>query len=145
MVPIIDHVQVAMPAGGEEAARRFYGGLLGLAEVERPANLRKRGGVWFATGNLALHLGVDRECRPAEKAHVAFRVTGLAALRQRLVAAGYAVSDDEPLPGFDRFYVKDPFGNRMELLAAPEMEALGARRPRGRRSGRSAALVTRPR
>jgi catechol 2,3-dioxygenase-like lactoylglutathione lyase family enzyme len=116
LVPTIDHVQIAIPAGGEEQARRFYGALLGLQEIEKPANLRKRGGVWFMTGNLQLHLGVDQAFRPAEKAHVAFRVTGLAGTRGRLEAAGYTVTEDEPLPGFDRFYVLDPFGNRMELL-----------------------------
>ena len=116
MVPKIDHVQIAIPAGGEEQARRFYGALLGLEEIEKPANLRKRGGVWFMTGNLQLHLGVDPAFRPAEKAHVAFRVTGLAGRRGRLEAAGYTVTEDEPLPGFDRFYVQDPFGNRMDLL-----------------------------
>ncbi len=116
MRPTIAHVQVAMPAGGEELARWFYGGLLGLAEVAKPENLRGRGGVWFATGNIALHLGVDPAFRPATKAHVAFGVAGLAALRERLVAAGCAVADDEPLPGVARFFVADPFGNRVELL-----------------------------
>jgi catechol 2,3-dioxygenase-like lactoylglutathione lyase family enzyme len=116
MMPSIDHVQVAIPAGGEAAGRRFYGDLLGFAELPKPANLQGRGGVWFATGNLQLHLGVDPVFRPAEKAHVAFQVRGLAALRARLAAAGYAVADDEPLDGYQRFYVHDPFGNRMELL-----------------------------
>jgi catechol 2,3-dioxygenase-like lactoylglutathione lyase family enzyme len=114
--PTIDHVQIAIPAGGEEQARRFYGAFLGLKEIEKPANLQNRGGVWFRTGNVHLHLGVDPAFRPAERAHVAFRVTGLAATRRRLEAAGYIVAEDEPLPGFDRFYVKDPFGNRLELL-----------------------------
>jgi catechol 2,3-dioxygenase-like lactoylglutathione lyase family enzyme len=119
-VPLIDHVQIAVPAGGEEQARRFYGAVLGLKEIEKPANLRKRGGVWFMTGNVHLHLGVDPAFRPAEKAHVAFQVSGLAAIRGRLEAAGYTVAEDEPLPGIDRLYVKDPFGNRMELLEPAE-------------------------
>jgi catechol 2,3-dioxygenase-like lactoylglutathione lyase family enzyme len=83
--PAIHHVQVAMPAGGEDRARRFYGGLLGLDELEKPANLRKRGGAWFATGNLQLHLGVDPDLRPARKGHVAFQVGGLSELRGRLL------------------------------------------------------------
>ncbi len=105
-----------MPAGGEEAARRFYGDLLGLSEIEKPKNLRARGGVWFITGTLPLHLGVDPHFHPASKAHVAFRVRGLAGLRERLIAAGCIVLEDEPLPGFTRYYVADPFGNRTELI-----------------------------
>jgi len=116
MRPRMHHVQVAIPAGGEDQARRFYGALLGFEEIEKPANLRQRGGVWFITGNLQLHLGVDRAFQPAKKAHVAFQVVGLTALRERLIDAGYTVADDEPLPGYDRFYVDDPFGNRTELL-----------------------------
>ena len=112
----IHHVQVAIPAGGEDAARRFYGEILGLVEIEKPANLRKRGGVWFKTGSLELHLGVDAAFRPAKKAHVAFQVAGLAAIRERLTANGYATVEDEPLAGYNRFYVDDPFGNRTELL-----------------------------
>ena len=105
-----------MPAGGERQARHFYGELLGLKEVEKPANLQGRGGVWFMTGNLQLHLGVDAGFRPAKKAHVAFDVADLADVRRRLAAAGHDAADDELLPGFDRCYVKDPFGNRVELL-----------------------------
>ncbi len=116
MRPGIHHVMVAMPVGGEKQARRFYGVLLGLEEIEKPASLRGRGGVWFMTGNLQLHLGVDPDFRPAEKAHVAFEVAGLAGVRRQLGAVGYDATDDEPLPGFDRCYVKDPFGNRVELL-----------------------------
>jgi catechol 2,3-dioxygenase-like lactoylglutathione lyase family enzyme len=115
-VPRIHHVQVAIPAGGEEQARQFYGVSLGFAEVPKPANLQRRGGVWFDTANLQLHLGVDHAFRPAEKAHVAFEVNGLADLRGRLAAAGYATIDDEPLAGYQRCYVTDPFGNRIELL-----------------------------
>lgn len=112
----IHHVQVAIPAEGEERARRFYGGLLGFAKLPKPANLARRGGVWFRTGNLDLHLGVDPAFRPATKAHVAYRVVGLPALRDRLAAAGHPTTEDEPLPGYARCYVDDPFGNRVELL-----------------------------
>ncbi len=114
-LPSIDHVQVAIPVGGEAAARRFYGELLGFAEIPKPENLRRRGGVWFGTGNLDLHLGVDADFRPARKAHVAFRVADLAAVRDRFAAAGYPAVEDEPLPGYRRCYVDDPFGNRTEL------------------------------
>ena len=114
--PSMHHVQVAMPAGGEEAARRYYGGLLGFTEIAKSDLLRRRGGVWFGTGNLELHLGVDPDCRRARKAHVTFRVANLAALRERLAAAGRPCREDEPLPGYRRFCVDDPFGNRTELI-----------------------------
>jgi catechol 2,3-dioxygenase-like lactoylglutathione lyase family enzyme len=112
----IHHILVAMPQGGEDEARRFYGELLGFPEIPKPENLLKRGGVWFLTGNLQLHLGVDRSFVPATKAHVAYQVDDLEALRGRLVAAGLGITDDEPLPGYDRCYVEDPFGNRIELV-----------------------------
>ena len=112
----LDHVQLAMPPGREADARAFYVGVLGLAEQEKPENLRKRGGAWFALGDLKVHLGVEADFRPAGKAHPAFRVEGLAALRARCEAAGFPTVDDEPLPGYARFYVHDPFGNRIECL-----------------------------
>ncbi|HEX6201752.1 MAG TPA: VOC family protein [Thermoanaerobaculia bacterium] len=112
----LDHVQVAIPAGGEERARAFYGGLLGLREVAKPARLATRGGVWFAVGTRQLHLGVEADFRPARKAHPALRVRGLAELIDRCRAAGVPVAVDEPLPGVDRVHVADPFGNRLELL-----------------------------
>jgi catechol 2,3-dioxygenase-like lactoylglutathione lyase family enzyme len=112
----IHHVQVAMPRGGEDRARRFYGDLLGFPEIPKPANLLGRGGVWFQTANLQLHIGVDKSFMPATKAHIAYQVENLEAFRARLVAAGVVITDDEPLPGFDRFYVDDPFGNRVEIL-----------------------------
>lgn len=112
----IHHVQVAVPRGGEAEARWFYGDLLGLPEIAKPENLAKRGGVWFQTGNLQLHLGIDSQFSPATKAHIAYEVDDLDAVRGRLEAAGMDIVDDEPLPGFDRFYVADPFGNRVEIL-----------------------------
>ncbi len=117
-MPVIDldHVQIAMPRGGEDTARQFYGVVLGLDEIAKPANLARRGGVWFAAGARQLHLGVEDGFRPALKAHPAFRVADLAALRTRCVQAGYAPVDDEPLPGYQRFYLSDPFGNRLEFL-----------------------------
>lgn len=112
----IDHVQLAMPAGQEDVARRFYAGVLGLREVPKPANLAKRGGVWFEGGTLRLHLGVEADFRPAKKAHPALLVQHLDALTQHLKSAGVDVVTDEPMEGYQRVYVSDPFGNRIELL-----------------------------
>lgn len=112
----LDHLQLAMPAGREAEARAFYGDLLGLAELKKPPHLQVRGGVWFALGSQQLHLGVEKDFRPAQKAHPAFLVNGLGGLRTRLAQHGYPPYEDEPLAGFNRFYVADPFGNRLELL-----------------------------
>ena len=112
----LDHVQLAMPAGQEAVARAFYADILGLIEVPKPANLRQRGGIWFVGGTLRLHLGVEVDFRPAKKAHPALLVQGLAALIEHLQQAGVPIITDEPLPGYNRIYVADPFGNRIELL-----------------------------
>ena len=109
-------MQLAMPAGQESQARAFYSGVLGLTEQTKPANLAKRGGLWFHSGALRLHLGVDHDFHPARKAHPALLVKGLADLAGRCQAAGYPPTTDEPLEGFNRVYVSDPFGNRIELL-----------------------------
>ncbi len=115
----IDHVQLAMPVGGEPLARQFYGGLLGLAEIEKPPNLAARGGNWFRCGPLQLHLGVEADFRPARKAHPALVVTDLQALLAALKAAGFEVKHDpEPVPGVERAFTADPFGNRIELIEA---------------------------
>jgi catechol 2,3-dioxygenase-like lactoylglutathione lyase family enzyme len=115
-VSALHHVQLAMPAGGEAAARAFYGGLLGMSERAKPANLAPRGGCWFTSGTAEIHLGVETPFRPARKAHPALLVTDLKALRATLTEAGHGCTCDEPLPGFDRIYVDDPFGNRIEFL-----------------------------
>lgn len=112
----LDHVQLAMPAGGEDEARGFYSGLLGFEEIAKPANLARRGGAWFAAGGARVHLGVEPEFRPARKAHPALLVDALGALVERLEAAGLTVVRDEPLDGYERVYVADPFGNRIELM-----------------------------
>jgi methyltransferase (TIGR00027 family) len=115
----LDHVQVACPPGGEDAARAFYGDLLGLVEVAKPAPLRERGGVWFrADDDRALHVGVDEAFEPARRAHPALAVEDPAALAERAAAAGLEVSWDEALPDTERFFVDDPFGNRVEVLRA---------------------------
>jgi catechol 2,3-dioxygenase-like lactoylglutathione lyase family enzyme len=98
----LDHVQLAMPAGQEAAARAFYSGVLGLTEEAKPANLAVRVGAWFRGGALRLHLGVDPDFRPAGKAHPALLVRGLTELAARCLAAGYPPITDEPLEGFDR-------------------------------------------
>ena len=113
---LLDHVQVAMPAGREDAARAFYGTALGLREIPKPAALAARGGVWYAIGDLQLHLGVAEDFSPAKKAHPAFRVRDAASLAARLREAGFAVRWDSSLPGCSRFYTDDPFGNRIEIL-----------------------------
>ena len=112
----IDHVQLAMPEGGEDAARRFYRDVLGFDEISKPAALSGRGGAWFRSGDAQLHLGVEIDFRPAHKAHPALRVEGLTALIVRCVDAGYPVERDVPLPGLERVHVADPFGNRIELI-----------------------------
>lgn len=117
MILGLDHVQLAMPPGGEAEARRFYGEALGLREVPKPASLSDRGGVWFEQGPLKLHLGVDPVFRAARKAHPALLVRDLAALLTRLRGLGVAVAAAEPLPGYAlRAHVEDPFGNRIELM-----------------------------
>ncbi len=112
----IEHVQLAMPAGGEALAREFYHGALGIAEIRKPPHLAQRGGCWFESGDLKIHLGVETEFRPARKAHPALLVEDLAALKQKLSSLGYVLKDDEPLAGYQRIYVNDPFGNRIELM-----------------------------
>ena len=112
----IDHVQLAMPPGMESEARAFYEGILGIPEVAKPENLAKRGGCWFVRGALKVHLGVEQDFRPARKAHPALLVEDLPSLKVLIEAAGYSLRMDEPVEGYDRIYVEDPFGNRIELM-----------------------------
>jgi catechol 2,3-dioxygenase-like lactoylglutathione lyase family enzyme len=112
----IDHVQLAMPAGREDAAREFYGRLLGIPEVPKPPELRMRGGAWFEKGEVRIHLGVDPDFRPARKAHPGLRVRDLCALVSRLREAGCEVSEDDSPSDRRRVFVADPFGNRLELI-----------------------------
>ena len=118
MIERIDHVQLAIPAGGEAASRGFYEQLLGIPEVPKPPHLAARGGCWFERGDLKVHLGVDEDFRPAKKAHPAFVGRDRPAVVARLAAAGVEVVDDEPLEGYSRVYAHDPFGNRLELMEA---------------------------
>ena len=112
----VDHVQLAIPASGEDAARSFYAGLLGITEVPKPPHLAARGGCWFENDRVKIHLGVEADFRPAKKAHPALLVSDLPSLVSALVNAGVEVVTDEPLEGYDRVYAYDPFGNRLELL-----------------------------
>ena len=121
----LDHVQLAMPAGGESEARAFYADILGISEVAKPAHLAGRGGCWFEQGALKVHLGVDADFKPARKAQPAFIVSDLAALVTTLKARGYHVAQDQPLDGYDRMYVDDPFGNRIELMEPLSAAKLG--------------------
>jgi len=113
----IHHVQITVPKGAEEEARRFYCELLGLVEIAKPEALRGRGGFWLKAGSLQVHVGTeDGVARTATKAHVAYQVTGLAGWRALLEKCGCRVLDSVPIPGFDRFETRDPFGNRIEFI-----------------------------
>jgi catechol 2,3-dioxygenase-like lactoylglutathione lyase family enzyme len=113
----IDHFQLAMPPGGEDAARGFYRDLLGMGEESKPPELRARGGCWFRSGAVRVHLGVEEDFRPARKAHPALRVDDFEALVAALRRAGCAVSVEGDFEGSARVYVDDPFGNRIELIS----------------------------
>lgn len=112
----IDHIQLALPPGGEEAARSFYEGVLGLAEMPKPEALRARGGCWFSGPGVHVHLGVEADFAPARKAHPAFLVDDLDACQRRLAEAGVSITPDTTLAGVRRFYAPDPFGNRLEFI-----------------------------
>jgi catechol 2,3-dioxygenase-like lactoylglutathione lyase family enzyme len=124
-ITAIDHVQLAMPPGEERAAEDFYAGLLGFETMAKPPNLAKRGGCWFERGAVRVHLGVEPGFRPAKKAHVALLVDGLAELTRKLEGAGVSARGDEPLEGYDRVYVDDVFGNRIELMEKTGTAAAG--------------------
>lgn len=113
----IDHVQIAIPPGGEVQAREFYAGLLGFAEIPKPPSLAQRGGAWFESGAVQLHLGSDPDFHPARKAHPAFLVQDLDRLTTAIQNAGYEVDTSQPaLDGYRRVHIFDPFGNRIELM-----------------------------
>ena len=121
---MIHHVQLACPPGSEPALREFYGNVLGLNEIPKPPALAARGGCWFGGHGMQLHLGVEKDFRPARKAHPGLLVTGLDAWARRLRDAGYPVRFDDGFPGMRRFYSQDPNGNRLEFL-----EPILAQRP----------------
>ena len=113
----IDHIQIAMPAGEEEKAREFYINLLGFSEIPKPPELAKRGGAWFQSENVQLHLGVEADFKPARKAHPALLVDDLDSLIARVQRSGYETDTSQPpLDGYKRAHIFDPFGNRIELM-----------------------------
>lgn len=118
----IDHILLAMPAGAENAARAFYAGVLQLTEQEKPEVLAQRGGAWFSNGAVTIHLGVEKDFRPARKAHPALIVKDLQGFIARARAQGCEIAEDEPLPGYERIFIYDLFGNRLELIE-PEQAA----------------------
>jgi catechol 2,3-dioxygenase-like lactoylglutathione lyase family enzyme len=118
-ITALDHVQLAMPPGREAEAEAFYCGILGLEVRPKPEPLASRGGRWFAHGSVQVHLGVEEDFRPARKAHPALRVDRLDELIERLEEAAVSWRRDSDLPGVQRIYADDPFGNRIELIADP--------------------------
>lgn len=112
----IDHIQLAAPKDSEDTARKFFKDILGFDEIEKPEELKKRGGVWFAFGNYQIHIGIEEPFSPAKKAHPAFEVENIEELKKHLITNGVDIIEDDKLPGAKRFYISDPFGNRMELL-----------------------------
>lgn len=113
---VIDHVQLATPLYSEEKARVFYVKKLRFEEVEKPSVLKKRGGIWVKAAHVNIHIGIEHPFVPAKKAHPAIRVQHLSVFKQYLLTQGVSYSEDENLPGADRIYVYDPFGNRIEFL-----------------------------
>jgi catechol 2,3-dioxygenase-like lactoylglutathione lyase family enzyme len=116
MYPGLHHVQLAMPMGEEPAARQFFVDVLGMEEIPKPPVLAARGGAWFTSGRLELHLGVEDDFRPAKKAHPGILVDDIEDLVRRLAASGQQATWDSDFPGFRRVYAADPFGNRLEFL-----------------------------
>jgi catechol 2,3-dioxygenase-like lactoylglutathione lyase family enzyme len=114
--PLIHHVLLSCPAGSEDALRAFYGGVLGLTEIDKPPALARRGGCWFRGYGIELHLGVEAEFRPARNAHPGLLVRDIDGWAARLTAAGYPVAFDDEFPGMRRFYTEDPHSNRLEFL-----------------------------
>ena len=113
----LHHAQITIPEGAEKEGRRFYCGLLGLTEMEKPESLAERGGFWLQVGDVQIHVGTEAGVdRPATKAHLAYEVADVAAWRARLEAAGIAPLDAVPIPGYARFECRDPFGNRLEFI-----------------------------
>jgi len=111
----IDHIQITVPGALEAQALDFYRRVLGLAEVEKPADLRARGGAWFQAGVIQFHIGIDAEGSPQSKRHVCFRVPDLAQARAVVIAEGIPIGEEREAEGLRRFFIRDPAGNRVEI------------------------------
>lgn len=112
----IDHIQLAAPIGSEDEARLFFQGVLSLQEIEKPVELQKNGGVWFSNNQVHIHVGIEENFVPAKKAHPAFEVVDIESFASHIRQKGISIQMDDKLPGAKRFYVNDPFGNRLEFL-----------------------------
>lgn len=112
----IDHIQLAAPKNSEDIYRPFFKDILGFEEIEKPDTLKKNGGVWFATGNIQIHIGIEEPFLPAKKAHPAFEINNLEGLKGHLAKNNIPFIEDDKLPGANRIYLFDPFGNRIEVL-----------------------------
>lgn len=112
----IDHIQLAAPKGSENVSRQFFSGILGFEEIEKTDTLKKNGGVWFASGNIQIHIGIEEPFSPAKKAHPAFEINNLEQLKKHLSNNKIDFLEDDKLPNANRIYIFDPFGNRIELL-----------------------------
>lgn len=121
MIQGVHHVQITIPPGAETAARAFWCGVMGLTEIDKPESLRDRGGLWLQAGNQQLHLGIE-ETTIRSRSHVAWQVSGLARWREKLLGAGVETEAGIPIPGYDRFEFRDPFGNRVELIESLSSE-----------------------
>jgi catechol 2,3-dioxygenase-like lactoylglutathione lyase family enzyme len=114
-ITVIDHVQIAVPKALEAQALAFYRGVLGLTEIPKPEELRARGGAWFQTGNLQMHVGLDPVASPKSKRHVCFLVKDLAAARAEIVSKGVTIEEESVAESLARFFIRDPAGNRIEI------------------------------
>lgn len=113
---LLDHVQLAIPKDGEIIGREFYEGVLGFKEIEKPERLQKNGGVWFQAGDVHIHLGIEEPFIPAKKAHPAIKVKEIRLLMEYLCEKGIEMKVDKNIPQAKRFYIADPFGNRIEFI-----------------------------
>lgn len=113
----LNHVQITIPKGAEAQGRAFYCGVLGLKEIEKPDSLKGRGGFWLQVGGMQVHVGTeDSVDRAATKAHIAYQVDDVASCQKRIENQGIEISDSVPIPGYIRFEIRDPFGNRVEFI-----------------------------
>jgi len=112
----IDHIQLVSPKGGENEARKFYSEILGMKEIPKPDNLKGRGGCWFICGNQEIHISIQEDFVSPKKAHPGLIVTNIEVLRERLITLNFEIKEEPPIEGRTRFFVADPFGNRIEFL-----------------------------